>query len=227
MEAVGERLFIHGFFYFHSLFYLHLYFSIEERFTISREVIESMNGHKGGVVWFTGLPGSGKTTLANEVEKEMLQCGIRCVVIDGDCLRKGLNRDLGFSEAHRIENLRRAAEVALMFVNAGFLVLAPLISPSESGRVIVRQFFQSEDYTELFIKCSLTECKRRDPKGMYRLAEAGVLPNFTGISAPYEPPVKPDLVLDTERFHLQHCVDTLADYLRSKTKNLTHKENVQ
>ncbi len=133
-------------------------------------------------------------------------------------MRKGLNRDLGFSEADRIENLRRAAEVAFMFVEAGFLVLAPLITPSEFGRMIVRKFFQPEDYTELFVKCSLMECKRRDPKGMYRLAEAGELPNFTGISAPYEPPVQPDLVLDTERFHLQHCVETLADYLRLKIK---------
>jgi adenylylsulfate kinase len=177
-----------------------------------------MNGHKGGVVWFTGLPGSGKTTVANEVEKELLQGGIRCVVIDGDRLRKGLNQDLGFSESHRIENLRRAAEVALMFVEAGFLVLAPLISPSESGRAIVRQRFRREDYMELFVKCSLTECKRRDPKGMYRLAEAGELLYFTGVSAPYEPPFQSDLVLDTESFHLQHCVDTLTDYIRSKTK---------
>ncbi|MFD2614165.1 adenylyl-sulfate kinase [Paenibacillus gansuensis] len=184
-----------------------------------RDVIERMNGHKGGVVWFTGLPGSGKTTLANEVEKEMIQCGIRCVVIDGDCLRKGLNKDLGFSEAHRIENLRRAAEVALMFVEAGFLVLAAFISPSESGRMTVRQCFHREDYTELYIKCSLTECKQRDPKGMYRLAEAGELPNFTGISAPYEPPVQPDFVLDTEKFDLQHCTETLTHYLRLKLKN--------
>jgi adenylylsulfate kinase len=186
-----------------------------------------MNGHKGGVVWFTGLPGSGKTTLASEVEKVLLHRGKRCVLIDGDRLRKGLNRDLGFSEEHRMENLRRAAEVARMFVEAGFLVLAPLISPSESCRAIVRIRFQPEDYTELYVKCSLAECERRDPKGMYRLAKADELPDFTGISAPYEPPIQPDLVLDTERLHLQHCVDILVNFLLLKIKIDTHKENVQ
>lgn len=123
---------------------------------IARDKIENLNGHKGGIIWFTGLPGSGKTTIANEVKTELLQCGIRTVIIDGDVLRKGLNQDLGFSEADRLENQRRAAEVTLMFVESGFVVLAPLISPMDVGRQMVRQYFEPEDFTELYVKCRTT-----------------------------------------------------------------------
>lgn len=185
---------------------------------IPRKIIESLNGHRGGVVWFTGLPGSGKTTIANKVQQAVLQRGIRCAIIDGDQLRKSLNQDLGFSEEHRIENLRRAAQVAHMFIEAGILVLAPFITPTELCRAIVRQHFQPRDYTELYVKCSLERCVQRDPKGMYSHAIAGKISDFTGISAPYEQPVNPDLTLDTERVELQHCVDNLVYFLHSKVK---------
>lgn len=177
---------------------------------------ETINGHSSGVVWFSGLPGSGKTTLALEVEKELCQRGIRCFVLDGDSLRKGLNRDLGFSDEHRKENMRRAAEVAFMFIEAGFLVLVPMISPTETSRAIVRQRFSRQDYVELYVRCSLAECERRDPKGMYRLAKEGDIPFFTGISAPYEPPVNPDLILDTESSDLRYCVNNLVNYLKMR-----------
>lgn len=189
-----------------------------------RDLIEKLNGHKGGVVWFTGLPGSGKTTIALEAEKALLEQGVRCVLLDGDRLRKGLNRDLGFSEEQRMENLRRAAEVALMFVEAGILVLAPLISPTESCRDIVRRRFQPEDYTELYVQCSLPECERRDPKGMYRLAREGKIADFTGISAPYDPPAQPDLVLDTELLDVRQCAEILIRHLRPKLNIETPKE---
>lgn len=181
-------------------------------------MIESMNTHKGGVIWFTGLPGSGKTTLANNVQHVLLQSNIRCVIIDGDDIRHKLNRDLGFSEEDRMENLRRAAEVTRMFIEAGIFVLAPFITPRESYRTMIRQHFQPEDYTELYVKCSLDTCIGRDPKGMYALALADQLPNFTGISAPYDSPVAPDLKLDTEQLALQQCVDRLTAYIRSKVK---------
>ncbi|GGG68804.1 adenylyl-sulfate kinase [Paenibacillus radicis (ex Gao et al. 2016)] len=183
---------------------------------MQREIIESLNGHKGGVVWFTGLPGSGKTTIANRVQERLLQSGIRCVVLDGDQLRKGLNRDLGFSETDRLENLRRAAEIAQLFVEAGMFVLAPFITPTDSCRAVVKSYVKEEDYSELYVKCSLDSCVQRDPKGMYSLAIAGKLPQFTGISAPYEPPVNSDLVIDTECCELQQCVDILVQFVQSK-----------
>jgi len=183
-----------------------------------RNWIEKLNGHKSGVVWFTGLPGSGKTTIALEAEKMLLEQGIRCVLLDGDRLRKGLNRDLGFSEEQRMENIRRSAEVAHMFIEAGVLVLAPLISPTESCREIVRQRFRPEEYTELYVRCSLAECERRDPKGMYLLARAGKIAEFTGITAPYDPPAEPDLVLDTELLDVRQCADRLIGFLQPKIR---------
>lgn len=168
---------------------------------------QRINGHRSGVVWFTGLPGSGKTTLALEVEKELFRRGIRCFVLDGDRLRGSLNSDLGFTDSDRRENLRRAAEVASMLMEAGLIVLAPFISPLEADRALVRQRFEAEDFIELYVKCSVEECERRDPKGMYALARTGDIPYFTGISAPYERPLEPDLVINTEINPLDKCVD--------------------
>lgn len=191
-----------------------------------RHLFEILNGHRGGVIWFTGLPGSGKTTLADELQKMLLQLGIRCVVLDGDRLRKGLNRDLSFTEQDRMENLRRAAEMAAAFVEAGCLVLAPLISPLESCRAMVRQHFQPADYTELYVKCSLDECMRRDPKGMYQLAVKGIIPDFTGVSAPYEAPSQPDLILDTEWLSVEQCVEQCKQMIVGKIKIESDEEYV-
>ncbi|MCR8658700.1 adenylyl-sulfate kinase [Paenibacillus endoradicis] len=185
---------------------------------MQRQLIESMNAHRGGVIWFTGLPGSGKTTLAINVQYELLQSNIRCAIIDGDVIRHKLNCDLGFSEEDRMENLRRAAEVTRMFIEAGIFVLAPFITPSDTCRAMIRQHFQPEDYTELYVECSLAACIERDPKGMYALALADKLPNFTGISAPYDPPIAPDLTLDTQQLALQQCVDKLIEYIQNKVK---------
>jgi adenylylsulfate kinase len=172
-----------------------------------------MNEHAPGVIWFTGLPGSGKTTLAVAAEAELNRRGFRCVVLDGDRLRLGLCSDLGYSEADRIENLRRASEVAVMFAEAGFIVLAPMISPSETGRAKVRSRFRQERFAELYVKCSLAECERRDPKGMYKKARSGEIASFTGISAPYEAPGRPDLTVDTELEPLGQCVDAIIGFI--------------
>lgn len=191
-----------------------------------RHLFETLNGHRGGVIWFTGLPGSGKTTLADALQKMLLELGIRCVVMDGDRLRKGLNRDLGFTEEDRMENLRRAAVMAATFVEAGCLVLAPLISPLESNRAMVRQHFQPADYMELYVKCSLEECMRRDPKGMYQLALTGIIPDFTGVSAPYEAPSRPDLIVDTEWLSVEQCVKQCKQLIVGKIKIESDEEYV-
>jgi adenylylsulfate kinase len=194
---------------------------------LRRKEWESINGHSGGVVWFSGLPGSGKSTLALAVEAELFKRGARCIILDGDQLRQGLCRDLGFSDDDRNENLRRASVVASMFVEAGFIVLVPMISPSEIGRAIVRKSFRTEDFVELYVKCSIAECEYRDPKGMYRMARQGEIPSFTGISAPYEPPENPDIIVDTERYVLPLCVDILVGYLRNQFIRSIERENVQ
>ncbi|WP_052476265.1 adenylyl-sulfate kinase [Cohnella kolymensis] len=184
--------------------------------TITRTDWEKRNGHRAGVVWFTGLSGSGKTTLAVELEEMLFERNVRCRILDGDRLRSGLNQDLGFSEQDRLENIRRTSEAASLFVEAGFVVLAPLISPYEAGRQLARQRFESEDFIELYVRCSLFECERRDPKGMYQLARAGRIPEFTGISAPYEVPANPELTVDTERYQVRQCAHSVIEYLETE-----------
>ncbi|MCY9590645.1 adenylyl-sulfate kinase [Paenibacillus chitinolyticus] len=170
-----------------------------------------VNGHKGKVLWFSGLSGSGKSTLAAETERELFRRGIRCVVLDGDQLRSGINRDLGFTDQDRNENLRRAAEIAALFLSVGFVVLVPMISPSAETRNTIRQRFGPEDYTEVYVKCSLETCEQRDPKGLYRKARSGLIKQFTGIDSLYEPPLEAELTVDTEHEPTEHCVQLLVD----------------
>ncbi|WP_042206777.1 adenylyl-sulfate kinase [Paenibacillus durus] len=181
-----------------------------------RNVIERLNGHRGGVVWFTGLSGSGKTTLSELVEEALFKRGFKCVVIDGDQLRAGLNRDLGFSEADREENLRRAAEVAAMFLNVGFVVLVPMISPAREVRDKIRHRFDSKDFAEVYVKCSIEMCERRDPKGLYQKARKGEIRYFTGIDAIYEAPIRPELTVDTEHTSIEYCTQQLVEFIIRK-----------
>jgi len=177
---------------------------------------EKWNGHAGGIVWLTGLSGSGKTTIACGAESELLKRQIRCVIIDGDQLREGLNRDLGFTEESRMENMRRAMEVADMFLNKGFVVIVPMISPYESFRKQIKQRFGPNDFAEVYVKCSLETCERRDPKGLYRRARAGEIKDFTGIDSPYETPMQPNRIIDTERLHVEDSVSELVAYIESR-----------
>ncbi|OWR32011.1 adenylyl-sulfate kinase [Saccharibacillus sp. O23] len=180
---------------------------------IERTEWEKRNGHRGKVLWFTGLSGAGKSTLAATAEKELFDRGIRCVVLDGDQLRSGINRGLGFTDEDRQENLRRASEIAALFLNVGFVVLVAMISPSAQARSLVRRRFAPEEYAEVYVKCPVDVCERRDPKGLYRKARAGLIPQFTGIDSVYEPPAEAELTIDTESFSEKESIGLLVDYI--------------
>lgn len=184
-------------------------FAVEHQ--VSHEDRWSRNGHKGGILWLTGLSGSGKTTLALELERQLTKHRYQAFVLDGDNVRGGLNSDLGFSPADRTENIRRISEVAALFAQSGQLVITAFISPYAADRELARQV--SPDYFhEVYVKSSLDVCERRDPKGLYKKARAGDIPEFTGISAPYEVPESPDLVVDTDRDSVMESVYQMLDY---------------
>jgi bifunctional enzyme CysN/CysC len=156
-----------------------------------------LNGQKPSVLWFTGLSGAGKSTIANLVEKRLHAAGRHTMILDGDNVRHGLNRDLGFTEADRVENIRRVAEVAKLFVEAGLIVLVSFISPYRAERMLAREAVEDGEFVEIFVDTPVDECRRRDPKGLYRRADAGQLRNFTGVDAPYEAPLDPEIRLRT------------------------------
>lgn len=171
------------------------------------------NGHSSMVLWFTGLSGAGKSTLALRVEEELFSRGLYTYILDGDNIRHGLNGDLGFSEVDRRENIRRIGEVARLFVDAGVVVLAAFISPFREDRDRVRALFEDGEFIEIFVDCDLTICEHRDPKGLYRKARAGELPEFTGIDSPYEEPPDPELVINTGSLDIADSVSRVVAYL--------------
>jgi len=179
--------------------------------TVTRARREKMNKHKGGVFWFTGLSGAGKSTLAHKVEEELHQNGCRTYVLDGDNVRHGLCADLSFSDEDRKENIRRIGQMANLYVEAGVIVLTAFISPFRSDRENVRKIAGS-DFHEIYCKCSLEVCETRDVKGLYKRARAGEIPDFTGISSPYEEPQSPELQVDTES-RLDECADEVFRYI--------------
>jgi adenylylsulfate kinase len=171
--------------------------TVWHRHTVTRAAREQRNGHRGAVLWFTGLSGAGKSTIANLVEQRLFAAGCHTYVCDGDNIRHGLNRDLGFSPEDRVENIRRIAEVARLMLDAGQIVMTAFISPYRADRQWARQRIGNDDFIEIYCRCTLQECERRDVKGLYRRARAGEIAEFTGVSAPYEVPESPELVLDT------------------------------
>jgi adenylylsulfate kinase len=185
--------------------------------SITRQQREQLNHHKGAALWFTGLSGAGKSTLANATAYWLHEKGYRTYVLDGDNMRHGLNKDLGFSERDREENIRRIGEVARLFVDAGIIVLCAFISPFASDRGKVRALFEPGDFVEIFCKCPLEVCEDRDPKGLYRRARAGEIKDFTGVSSPYEMPANPDLAIYTDKADIDHCVQSVIEHLRGKT----------
>ena len=174
--------------------------------SITKELREKMNGHKGQVLWLTGLSGSGKSTIANALEKQLYAEGKKTYVLDGDNIRHGLNKDLGFTDKDRVENIRRVAEVAKLMCDAGLIVITAFISPFRAEREMARSLFQSEEYKEIFISTPLKIAEQRDPKGLYKKARSGEIPNFTGINSPYEKPIKPELTIDTSKTSVAQSV---------------------
>lgn len=183
---------------------------------VTRQDRERLNGHRSGVLWFTGLSGSGKSTIAHGVEERLHRLGVRTYVFDGDNVRHGLCRDLDFSPQGRAENLRRIGEMVRLFLDAGILCLTAFISPLRSHRERVRSIVGEEDFYEVYVKCPLEVCEARDVKGLYRLARAGKIKGYTGISAPYEPPQGPDLVLETHRCSVDECVERVVEFIFQK-----------
>lgn len=165
-------------------------------------------------MWFTGLSGSGKSTLSIELERSLFAAGFLVYVLDGDNLRHGLNSDLGFSPSERAENIRRVGEVAALFADSGFVSIAAVISPYARDRSRARAAAAGQPFIEVYLKADLATCEKRDRKGLYKRARAGEIPDFTGISAPYEPPENPDIVLDTGRESVVDCTARLFDYVR-------------
>lgn len=176
----------------------------------------SMNKHKSKLVWITGLPGSGKSTIAHELEHRLFQQQIRTYVLDGDNVRHGLNKDLGFSAKDRGENIRRVGEVAKLFVDAGIFTIAAFASPYRSDRLMVRHLFDASEFIEVYLKCDVSVCESRDPKGLYSKARTGKIQNFTGISDPYEPPDNPEIILETDKLSVKKSVEIIISYLKNK-----------
>ena len=186
------------------------------KMSINKKTRSELNSQKPCVVWFTGLSGSGKSTIANILEQKLHTIGKRTYLLDGDNVRHGLNKDLGFTDADRVENIRRVAEVSKLMVDAGLITLVSFISPFKSERQMARDLLSSDEFFEIFVNTPLEECEKRDPKGLYKKARAGELKNFTGIDSLYEEPENPDLILDTASSNAEELTDQIINFLQSK-----------
>ena len=184
--------------------------------TITRKERQEQNNHKSTILWFTGLSGAGKSTLAHAVEDRLHNMGVRTYVLDGDNIRHGLCKDLGFSDADRTENIRRIGEVAKLFVDAGTVALTAFISPFRADRDAVRALVQDGDFTEVYCKASLETCEERDVKGLYKKARAGEIPEFTGINSPYEEPLNAEIVVETGSQSIEESVDQVIAVLKER-----------
>ncbi|MED3563256.1 adenylyl-sulfate kinase [Bacillus sp. MUM 116] len=184
--------------------------------TITKNDRRSQNGHGSCTLWFTGLSGSGKSTIANAVSNELYRLRINEYVLDGDNIRHGLNKDLGFSEHDRTENIRRIGEVAKLFVDSGKVITTAFISPFRSDRDQVRELFEEGEFIEVFVDCPIEVCEQRDPKQLYAKARRGEIKDFTGIDSPYEAPEKPEITLRSDLLSVEEAVQQVIAYLREK-----------
>lgn len=184
--------------------------------SVSKQERREQTGNHSFVLWFTGLSASGKSTLANAVARKLFQEKIGNYVLDGDNIRHGLNKDLGFSEEARTENIRRIGEVAKLFVDSGTIVLTAFISPFREDRTQVRDILEADEFIEVFVSCPIEECEKRDPKGLYKKARSGEIKQFTGIDSPYEEPEKPEIVVSTHLDSIEECAEQVIQYLKEK-----------
>lgn len=182
---------------------------------MSRQDKESLLGQKGIMIWMTGLSGSGKSTIALGVERELHKRGILCRILDGDNIRAGINNNLGFSEEDRRENIRRIAEIGKLFIETGIVTIACFVSPTNELRQMARDIIGKDDFREVYVSTPLEECERRDVKGLYARARRGEVKDFTGISAPFEAPTSPDLCLDTSQMTLKAEVEAILELIMS------------
>lgn len=189
---------------------------IKHKSAVTRPRRETQNRHRSINLWFTGLSGAGKSTLAHAIEERLHLMGCRTYVFDGDNVRHGLCRDLGFSPTDRKENLRRIAEMVKLFVDAGVISLTAFISPLEADRAMVKEIIGPENLLEIYCNCPLEICEQRDVKGLYQKAKAGEIANYTGISSPYEKPLHPDMDIDTGNLPLRQCVGMVVEELRGR-----------
>lgn len=180
---------------------------------VTKQDRQQLHGHKSATLWFTGLSGSGKSTISVELEKALFERKKHAFRLDGDNVRHGLNKNLGFSPEDRQENIRRIGEVSKLMVDAGLLTITAFISPYREDRDNVRAMLDDDEFIEIYTQCSVEECERRDPKGLYKKARTGEIPEFTGISAPYEEPRNPEITIDTEQLDVKDAVTQILNYL--------------
>lgn len=191
---------------------------VPHKYQVSKIDREKNNKHKSFLLWFTGLSGSGKSTIANIVEYELTKLGVKTYTLDGDNIRNGINNDLTFDPEDRTENIRRVAEIAKLMVDAGIVTLAAFVSPYKKDRLSVKNIVKDDNFVEIFINTSLKECERRDVKGLYRKARTGEINNLTGVSAPYESPETPDIEIKTEEKTVNEAVLDIIKFIKPKLK---------
>lgn len=184
--------------------------------SVEKKERQEKNGHKSCILWFTGLSGSGKSTIANALIRRLFEEGKQGYILDGDNIRHGLNQDLGFSPEDRKENIRRIGEVAKLFVDSGTIVATAFISPYRKDRDLVRQLVDKDEFLEVYVKCPLEVCEERDPKGLYEKAHKGEISSFTGIDAPYEEPVQPEIVIESDKVSIEEAVNQIVTTLEEK-----------
>ena len=191
---------------------------IPHHFNVSSKERSNLKNQKPLLLWFTGLSGSGKSTIANKVEIALYQKGIHTYLLDGDNVRKGLNNNLSFSPEDRTENIRRIAEVSNLMIDAGLVVLAAFISPYKKDREMIKKTVKDSRFVEVFVDASIEECERRDVKGLYAKARKGLIKDFTGVNAPYETPQNPDVLIDTENTSVEEAVSKVLKYIEERLK---------
>jgi adenylylsulfate kinase len=192
--------------------------TVTQNYKITKSQRETLHGHKAYLIWFTGLSGSGKSTLANLVEIELHKKGLSTYILDGDNVRQGINKDLSFALKDRSENIRRIAEISNLMLDAGVITLAAFVSPYIKDREAVKQIVGPDNVIEIYVNTSLAECERRDVKGLYKKARTGEIKNMTGISAPYQEPIHPDIEIITDGQTIQESVTVIMQFLNTKFK---------